>query len=193
LQNRIFDRIYEVKRMQPGKLKLHQVVESYGKQVNSITHDCSTLGNNSGSAIIKFSASDPQSPVRAIGLHFAEEHLKANYAVSMFDLSQDSRVVDAGVNFVGRVVHFDAVGDALGGIESIAAATLQGLTSAPGAPIMTKAEFDQLRARLLAERAQRGSMPAVESLETQGLEGIIPSFRDHSPEQYLAKLGAKTA
>jgi hypothetical protein len=40
--------------------------------------------------------------VHVVGLHFAGEYLVANYAVPTFDLAQDSRIVDAGVNFVGR-------------------------------------------------------------------------------------------
>lgn len=103
LQNRIFGGVYQVKRMQPGKLKVREDFESFGHLVNAVTHDSSTLGGNSGSAVIEFADPDPQAPARVIGLHFAGTYLKANYAVPMFDLAQDGRVVDAGVNFVGPV------------------------------------------------------------------------------------------
>jgi len=103
LQNRIFGGIFNVKRMQPGKLKERKDIESYGRTVNAVTHDSSTLGGNSGSAVIEFSDPAAEAPARVVGLHFAGEYLKANYAVSTYDLAQDSHVVDSGVNFVGRV------------------------------------------------------------------------------------------
>ena len=76
-------------------------VRSFGNVVNAITHDSSTLGGNSGSAVLDFSDPDPQAPARVVGLHFAGVYLDANYAVPSHDLAQDSRVVDAGVSFAG--------------------------------------------------------------------------------------------
>lgn len=103
LQNRIFGGVFEVKRMQPGKVKLRSDYVSYGRRVSALTHDSSTLAGNSGSAVLDFSDPAAEAPAGVIGLHFAGEYLKANYAVPAFDLAQDSRVVDAGVNFVGRL------------------------------------------------------------------------------------------
>ena len=56
-----------------------------------MTHDCSTLGGNSGSAVIDVNSGD------VVALHFAGEYLKQNYAVPMADLAEDSEVTDAGV------------------------------------------------------------------------------------------------
>ena len=93
LQNEIFDNVYDVKRLQPGKLELRESIRSYGTDVLAVTHDASTLGGNSGSAVI-----DVQSG-RILALHFAGLYLKANYAVPTYELARDQRVVDAGVNF----------------------------------------------------------------------------------------------
>jgi endonuclease G len=101
VQNRIFRGTYYVKRLQPGLLRVRQPVESYKRKVQAATHDSSTLGGNSGSAVLVLPQS-AEEPVEVIGLHFAGAYLVANYAVPTADLSQDSRIVDAGVNFIGR-------------------------------------------------------------------------------------------
>jgi endonuclease G, mitochondrial len=99
LQNRIFRNAFNIKRLQPGKLLVRTDVGGFGRNVNAVTHDSSTLGGNSGSAVIDVTTGD------VVGLHFAGKYLVANYAVPAFDLAQDSRVVDAGVNFAGRLGH----------------------------------------------------------------------------------------
>ncbi len=93
LQNRIFRGIYQRKRLQPGKLTGQAVIQSFGNSVEAITHDSSTLGGNSGSAVIDLTTG------RVIGLHFAGIYLRANYAVPTWELARDARVVDAGVVF----------------------------------------------------------------------------------------------
>jgi endonuclease G len=106
LQDRIFERIYNVKRLQPGKIRGRDTIRSYGNLVRAATHDSSTLGGNSGSAIIDVLTGD------VVGLHFAGVYLKANYAVPTHELASDRRVVDAGLNFTGSVpatVEWDAV------------------------------------------------------------------------------------
>ncbi|MEM7385778.1 MAG: serine protease, partial [Verrucomicrobiota bacterium] len=102
IQKEIFRDVYFVKRLQPGVLRPHAEVNSYGRPVRALTHDSSTLGGNSGSAIVTV-PKDGSDPV-VIGLHFAGAYLRANYAVSTHDLSQDSRVVDAGVAFDAPVI-----------------------------------------------------------------------------------------
>ena len=59
----VFDDIYGVKRLQPGTI----VTESS----EIITHDCSTLGGNSGSPLIDLSTGE------AVGLHFSGPLLKS--------------------------------------------------------------------------------------------------------------------
>lgn len=66
--NRIFGNRYGVKRFAPGKIK-----EVFDER---ITHDCTTLGGNSGSIVTDIYTGE------AVGLHFAGEYLKENYAVS---------------------------------------------------------------------------------------------------------------
>ncbi len=96
IQSRIFRDVYYVKRLQPGHLRTHQVIDSFGHDVRAITHDCSTLGGNSGSAVI-----DLQSG-HVIGLHFAGAYLKANFAVPSNELVADRQVIDAGVESAGE-------------------------------------------------------------------------------------------
>lgn len=70
----IFRNIYGVKRVSPGWLS--------GVRPEIIQHDCSTLGGNSGSTIIKLATG------KACGLHFAGSYLDANYAVTSAALKQ---------------------------------------------------------------------------------------------------------
>ena len=97
LQNRIFGGVFNVKRLQPGKIKSRRELNSFGNQVNTITHDSSTLGGNSGSAVIEIATG------QVVGLHFAGLYLDANFAVPTFELARDPRVVSAGVGFDGSV------------------------------------------------------------------------------------------
>ena len=97
LQDRIFSRKYNVKRVQPGKLRARAQVRSFKNTVNALTHDSSTLGGNSGSAILDVATGE------VVGLHFAGEYLKANYAVPTYELARDSRVVREKLNFAGTV------------------------------------------------------------------------------------------
>jgi len=94
LQDQIFHKTYNLKRLQPGTVRPRAVVQSFENEVNAIVHDSSTLGGNSGSAIIDVDTGE------VIALHFAGEYLKANYAVPMFELVRDSRLADK-LNFQG--------------------------------------------------------------------------------------------
>ncbi len=64
------------------------------KYCQRLTHDASTLGGNSGSAVIEVDTGE------VVALHFAGEYLKANYAVPMYELARDSRVASR-LNFEG--------------------------------------------------------------------------------------------
>lgn len=96
IQNRIFRSAYYVKRFQPGLFKGRKEIKSFQNIVVAVTHDCSTLGGNSGSALIDLETG------HVVGLHFGGIYLEANFAVSSHDLAQDARVVDAGVRFADR-------------------------------------------------------------------------------------------
>jgi endonuclease G, mitochondrial len=64
---RIFDGIYEVKRLAPGKVM--------GAFPDFFTHDCTTLGGNSGSAVVDFARGE------AVGLHYGGTPHTANFAI----------------------------------------------------------------------------------------------------------------
>jgi endonuclease G len=95
VQERIFGGKYNVKRLQPGTIRPREKVKSFENLVNAVTHDASTLGGNSGSAIIDVDSG------QVLALHFAGEYLKANYAVPMYELARDRRVVASKLNFDG--------------------------------------------------------------------------------------------
>jgi endonuclease G len=105
VQDRVFQKKYGVKRMQPGKAQARERYTSFENLVDAMTHDSSTLGGNSGSALIDLQTGT------VVGLHFAGEYLKANYGVPTYELARDQRVVDAAVNFQGRVEPTSAWGD----------------------------------------------------------------------------------
>ena len=68
LQGKVFGAVYDVKRLAPG--------EVMGPQDGLVfTHDCSTLGGNSGSVVVDLQTGE------AVGLHFSGTSGKANYAV----------------------------------------------------------------------------------------------------------------
>lgn len=105
LQDRIFDRKYYVKRLQPGTIRPRAKIQSFENQVNATVHDASTLGGDSGAAVIHVKSGT------IVALHFAGEYLKANYAVPMYELARDPRVTPKKLNFVGSVAatrDFDA-------------------------------------------------------------------------------------
>jgi hypothetical protein len=64
---RIFGDVYEKKRLAPGQIM--NVTEE------ELEHDCSTLGGNSGSAVVSLATG------AAVGLHFSGLFLQANFAV----------------------------------------------------------------------------------------------------------------
>ena len=69
VMGRIFGGIYDVKRLHPGEIM------GVPDGVHYANHDCSTLGGNSGSAIIDFLTGE------AVALHYAGRYEGKNYAV----------------------------------------------------------------------------------------------------------------
>jgi endonuclease G len=63
----IFQGVYDVKRFHPG--------ETLAPTRRDLTHDCSTLGGNSGSVVLDFTTG------KAVGLHYSGYFEKQNYAV----------------------------------------------------------------------------------------------------------------
>ncbi|MES2044608.1 MAG: DNA/RNA non-specific endonuclease [Pseudomonadota bacterium] len=98
VQNQLFDKTWGVKRLQPGTIGGRRQTESFKKLVSAGTHDCSTTGGASGSALIDLQTGE------VLGLHFGGRYLDTNYAVPASELARDGRVVDAGVSFAGTPV-----------------------------------------------------------------------------------------
>ena len=65
---RVFGDIFDVKRLAPGKVMFEESQMIF-------THDCSTLGGNSGSAIIDLDSG------KAVGIHFAGIFRRQNFAL----------------------------------------------------------------------------------------------------------------
>ncbi len=98
LQMQIFRKQFNIKRMQPGKLKAReQITDGFKNLVLPLTHDASTLGGNSGSAVIDAETGE------VVGLHFSGRYLKANYCVPTYELARDARVAALGVNFTRHI------------------------------------------------------------------------------------------
>lgn len=83
----IFGSEYQVKRLQPGKV---MEVEA-GQPI--FTHDCSTLGGNSGSCVVDLKTG------HVIRLHFRGNYRRANYAVALWQLAGEPLLKSAGVRF----------------------------------------------------------------------------------------------
>lgn len=106
LQQTIFSNVFNVKRLQPGKIRPTAPIDSFEHRVTAMTHDSSTLGGNSGSALIDVSTG------KVVGLHFAGEYRKANYAVPTYELARDPRVRALGLNFESGSVGTNSALDA---------------------------------------------------------------------------------
>jgi endonuclease G len=92
-QVQIFRAIFDKKRLQPGRLLGMLQTSSFGRKVNALAHDCTTLGGNSGSVLVDVDAE------AILGLHFGGEYLVANYAVPSWELARNQRLRDEGVMF----------------------------------------------------------------------------------------------
>src|SRR5262245_491330 len=93
VQNQVFGGVYYIKRLQPGLIGRRRSIQSFENQVSATTHDSSTLGGNSGSAVIDATTG------HVIALHFAGLYLDANFGVPTSELARDGRVIDTGINF----------------------------------------------------------------------------------------------
>ena len=96
VQNEVFRSRFNVKRLQPGRvMEGASAVESFHNEVQALTHDCSTLGGNSGSAVIDVETG------QVVALHFAGRYLDRNYAVPAWELLKDPHVQALGVRHDG--------------------------------------------------------------------------------------------
>lgn len=100
--------------------------------------------------------------------------------------------VPPGFRHVGKVFHFDEDGNLQDSEEAFAGSALEAAapdTASTEPPPLTEAEFDQLRAQLLAARqgSRLEAMPES-AIATPQLEGLLPSFRDHALDNYIRKI-----
>ncbi len=84
---RIFADVYNVKRLQPGR------AIGYSSMYSALEHDCSTLGGNSGSPVVDLETH------QVVGLHFGGRYGVGNYAVPLWQLTDDPLLRGAGLNF----------------------------------------------------------------------------------------------
>ena len=98
-QMNIFRQIFGRKRLMPGYLTgFDNTKTKWNAVLYAATHDASTLGGNSGSAIVDLVTG------QVLALHFGGRYLRKNYGVPAWELAQDERVVALGVNFVDGLV-----------------------------------------------------------------------------------------
>ena len=96
-QMRIYGGIFGRKRIAPGYMKKLASINSLYGTVMAATHDATTLGGNSGSAVIDLTTGT------VVALHFGGITRKANYAVPTWELARDKHVTDANVVFAGAI------------------------------------------------------------------------------------------
>jgi endonuclease G, mitochondrial len=96
VQDQLFSGNYGVKRLQPGELHSGMRTSSFGKMVTAATHDCSTLGGNSGSVICNIDTGE------VMALHFGGLYQEQNFGVPASELAKDDRVIKAGVQFASN-------------------------------------------------------------------------------------------
>lgn len=82
----IFGGIYQAKRLQPGEYR------AAFDDFMAFSHDCSTLGGNSGSCVMDLQTS------QVIGLHFKGLYKRANYAIQMWRLQE--KLSAFGLNWI---------------------------------------------------------------------------------------------
>ncbi len=83
--HRIYGGIYEKKRLSPGRIMAASVMDK------DLSHDCSTLGGNSGSCVADLATHT------VVGLHHGGSYRQANHAVLLPTLANDPML--AAVNF----------------------------------------------------------------------------------------------
>ena len=78
----IFRSVFNKKRLLPGKFTDIFPVQSYGRSVNALAHDCTTLGGSSGSVVIDVAT------LKVFGVHFGGESGVRNYSVPTWRLPE---------------------------------------------------------------------------------------------------------
>jgi endonuclease G len=92
VMERIFGNIFNVKRLSPGEVK------DFAPSTHYFTHDCTTLGGNSGSVIFDIATG------KAVGLHFAGRYRRANFAVKAATVEQYLKKLKVTVSVPAAVI-----------------------------------------------------------------------------------------
>jgi pimeloyl-ACP methyl ester carboxylesterase len=101
--------------------------------------------------------------------------------------------VPPGFAHAGKLYHFDADGDLENPLEATlptsARRVVESIAGTSEPPPLTPAQFDQLRAELLAARSA-ARMEGIEGamIATPQLEGFFPSIPDHFLDNYIRKI-----
>ena len=84
---RLFDEVFDVKRLQPGR------AVGWSTAYAALEHDCSTLGGNSGSPLVDLETHS------VLGMHFGGRYGVGNYAVPLWQLRGDPLLEAGGLRF----------------------------------------------------------------------------------------------
>ena len=107
VMEKIFGDIYNVKRLQPGRIIL------YPNKKNEFIfhHDCSTLGGNSGSVVLDINTGE------AIGLHFGGRFRQNNYAVKGETIINLLRKSKTSVSFAQSIENYNTFEESVSNIS----------------------------------------------------------------------------
>ena len=193
VQDVVFEGIYNVKRLQPGRIGKRANVQSFDHQINAMSHDATTLGGDSGAAVIDIASG------QVIGLHFAGEYLRANYAVPSYELARDARVADTELNFSASVPptnEWDSAWRAVGddrprqGRDRPAAQTASGGAGGVEIPITVRISVDAGNATQPARaeyRSRDGRDEAVRKQDRVSMRKLQEMMRDPNIDDDLLK------
>ncbi len=93
VQQRVFRNTFGIKRLQPGVVTGARPLKWLEQQIVALTHDSSTLGGNSGSAVIDLETG------LVIALHFSGAYMVNNFGVMAWELGRDPFIRELGVQF----------------------------------------------------------------------------------------------
>lgn len=83
IQEQLFQSIYGVKRVMPGKVLDTETNSLTGQNILCLTHDASTLGGTAGAPVIDLQSGD------VVGINYAGQYLVANYAVPAWKVATE--------------------------------------------------------------------------------------------------------
>lgn len=183
VQDQVFGGVYNVKRLQPGLVNGRRQIDSFGKRVNATTHDSSTLGGNSGSAVILANGG------HIVAVHFAGVYKDSNFAVPASDLARDPRMIDAGLTFAPAVEprtgpwssYWDAVSSTAGGSDAGEGQAAQAIAQEDGKVMKVRVPIEiELTIGLSGAGVAGAGMADAGAMLASGelIEKIVEPFHD---------------